>query len=503
MKMVYLFFPKQENNFSLTPTLSSGECLSLSYLASMLRMNGYAVKIVNAECELAKNKDLIDLIIQDKPFLLGISPVATTMTDTLSICKKVKNMLPDIHITLGGHHATATAYELLHNEECIDSVIMGEGEYSIIELTDMLTGKTRTISRNISMRINGVVQIGEKCIINDIDIIPYAARDTLEKLIMKGNRREARLVTSRGCISNCSFCTSPSFYNRTWRGHSPTRVIDEIETLINIYGISHIWINDDAYIIKTKKSQQRAYDIAKGIIEKNLMITYRALLRADSLDGALDILPTLKKSGLNTVFIGFESASDHALNIYNKGLDQVKNLEIVNTLRKHGIKIQVGFIMFNPYSCIEDLKQNVFFLKEIGELFRMFPLTRALDLFPETSMVKKLTEEGLLSKHYSYKSNLISDYRFNNKYVKLIYHTINKQYDEISRKYDAEISNIFYRYEHKDHDRFRNKLNEIHYSYFLSLLDSVHSKELTSKINSERLQKVSIILNKLKRYTIC
>ncbi len=106
MKRVYLFFPKQESNASLAPTLASGECLGLGYLASMLRMSGYDVKVVNAESELRQNDELLGLVVQDKPFLLGISPVAVTMPDTLSICKKVKQVLPGIHVTLGGHHAT-------------------------------------------------------------------------------------------------------------------------------------------------------------------------------------------------------------------------------------------------------------------------------------------------------------------------------------------------------------------------------------------------------------
>jgi len=238
--MIYLFFPKQENGVSLTPTLSNGECLGLGYLTSMLRINGYTVKIVNAECEFENNIDLIDLLIKDKPSLLGISPVATTMNDTLKICRRVKELLPDTHITLGGHHVTAMAHELLYNEEYIDSIIMGEGEYSIVELADIVSGKTHTISGHISTRINGVIKIGKKYLINAIDEIPYPARDTLEKIINMNDRREARLVTSRGCIGNCTFCTSPYFFNRTWRAHSSIRVVDEIEMLIKKYNISHI-----------------------------------------------------------------------------------------------------------------------------------------------------------------------------------------------------------------------------------------------------------------------
>ncbi len=380
---------------------------------------------------------------------------------------------------------------------------MGEGEYAIVELANKLTGESSVALKHVSMRVDGVVKMGEKCVINEIDALPLPVRDTLVGLIKKNGIRESRLVTSRGCIGNCSFCTSPSFYNRTWRGHSPDRVVYEIRTLIRDYGISHVWINDDAYIIKTRESQHRAYNIAKGIIDKKLSVTYRALLRADSLDNALDMLPILKASGLNTVFVGFEAASDYGLEVYTKGVNQAKNLEVVSALRKHGIKIQVGFIMFNPYSRVEDLKLNASFLKEIGELFRMFPLTRAMDLFPGTSMVKKLATDALLSKHYSYKSNLVSDYKFQDKNVEIVYRAINKQYDEDSRKYDAEINNAFYRCSHKNHAKIRDELNEVHYSYFLNLMDSVHSEQSISRVNIERLQRLSVILEKLKGDTTC
>jgi len=501
--MVYLFLPKQENNASLVPTLSSGECLGLEYLASMLRLNGYTVKIVNAECELEKNIDLIDLLKKDKPFLLGISPVAVTMMDTLSISKMVKELLPNTHITLGGHHVSAVAKELLYNEECIDSVIMGEGEYSIVELANMLSKKTHAILENISIRVNGNVKLGKNCIIDSIDEMPYPTRDTLEKLICINNKKEARLVTSRGCIGNCTFCTSPHFYNRTWRAHSSTRVVNEIEALIKNYGISHIWINDDAYIVKTKESQQRAYDIAAEIIDRNLIITYRALLRADSLDGAIDFLPMLKNSGLNTVFIGLDTASDHVLNIYNKGIKQIKNLEIINILREHGIKIQIGFIMFNPYSSIEDLKKNAYFLKEIGELFRMFPLTRTMDLFPGTSMLNMLANDLLLSKHYSYKCNNDFDYLFCNKKVEQAFKIVNRNYDALSQRYDAELNNIFFHDEYKYFEMLKNELNEIHYNYFLDILNSNCSEESICRINDDRLYRVGVILSKMKGGALC
>ena len=206
---------------------------------------------------------------------------------------------------------------------------------------------------------------------------------------------------------------------------------------------------------------------------------------------------------MNTVFIGFESGSDYILKIYNKEINKEKNFEIVNTLHKHGIRIQVGFIMFNPYSRIEDLKQNAIFLKEIGELFRMFPLTRAVDLFPGSSLLNKLTNDGLLLKCYSYKCDLILDYKFLDKKVERIYLIINEQYDSLSQKYDSELNNIFYRHEYASYYMLRNELNEVHYTYFINILDSDCSEEAVLRINNDRLYKVNAILNKVKEGVLC
>jgi hypothetical protein len=74
--------------------------------------------------------------------------------------------------------------------------------------------------------------------------------------------------------------------------------------------------------------------------------------------------------------------------------------------------LQIGFIMFNPYSTIEQLAESAHFLHDIGELYRVYPLTRSLSVFPGTPIAKQLVADGLLERvsylegagGYSYRS---------------------------------------------------------------------------------------------------
>ena len=60
--------------------------------------------------------------------------------------------------------------------------------------------------------------------------------------------------------------------------------------------------------------------------------------------------------------------------------------------------MQIGFIMFNPYSTFNELRENAYFLAEIGELYRFFPLTLAMSAFPGTPIATRLQQDGLMER---------------------------------------------------------------------------------------------------------
>ncbi len=71
----------------------------------------------------------------------------------------------------------------------------------------------------------------------------------------------------------------------------------------------------------------------------------------------------LKDSGLAAVFLGVESGSSSQLKRYNKGVSVAENEMAVAILRDIGLRVEAGFIMFDPLVTISELRENIDFIE--------------------------------------------------------------------------------------------------------------------------------------------
>ena len=505
MTDICLVFPRNPDNRALSPTLAGAESMGLGYLASVLREHNFNVKIINAEQMSISNYDIIDIILNENPKIVGFSPVAVNMQEVINVAKVIKERNSSIHITMGGHHVSFVCSEILEEEECIDTIILGEGEYTLLNLANYVINNIGNMLEidGLCYRKGTKVIIGKHQIIEDIDKLPMPSRDTLNEIILMQQRKEARIITSRGCIGNCSFCTTPKFYNRTWRGRNYIKVLDEISYLVSTYKIEYLWITDDSFIVNTFESQKRAEMICNEIINRKLNVKFRILCRADSFNSSYRLIPLLKKAGLDSIFIGFESGDDEILKGYNKGITTKENKKIIEELVENEIKIQIGFIMFSPYSTLESLRNNILFLREIQELYRFFPLTRTLDIFPGTSIYLKLLEDKLIIKDFSYKSNRKYDYSYKNPNIERIFNIIDICYDNKTDWLDKQLLQIKFvsipqllqKNGFSEMKRIENiyfEINEINYLFFSAIIENINmiSEDYYITYNEKRKEQI-------------
>ena len=128
-------------------------------------------------------------------------------------------------------------------------------------------------------------------------------------------------------------------------------------------------------------------------------------------------LDILYKSGLRNVFLGIESFNEDDLKLYNKGLTVNDNINAIELLKKRGINIDIGFISINPYSSIERLRLNAFYLNKY-KFASIDHYTSSLMVFKGTQIYKKIENDGLL-----FDSKDIFDvynYNFVNNNIKLL-----------------------------------------------------------------------------------
>ncbi len=85
-----------------------------------------------------------------------------------------------------------------------------------------------------------------------------------------------------------------------------------------------------------------------------------------------EYLNGLKEYGCTAVELGIENGSNNVLNRYKKFTTVEENVKAIKMLRESKINIGIGFIMFDRYTSINEVKENLSFFKE-NELWGYYP----------------------------------------------------------------------------------------------------------------------------------
>jgi radical SAM superfamily enzyme YgiQ (UPF0313 family) len=315
--------------------------LGLGHLAAVLENRGFEVKIIDLNVE--SSTVLERILSRERPEVVGVSCAIGNTRQALTVVGRVKTLFPECFVVVGGPYASIMGEMMLVRHRQIDAAVVGEGEVTLVELSERLQNK-QSVSH-----VNGLIfRDGSKIRSNSardpfevLDSLPFPAR---EKLPMKLYGENAGvLFTSRGCPYQCAFCSRSVFGSR-WRGHSPEYVLTEIEHLRKHYGVSGLSFLDDNFTFDS----DRAEKILDGIIENkwNLDLYFWNGIRVDSVTEGL--LRKMKKAGCTDINYGVESADAEVLTRIKKGitLDQVQ--EAIKLTRETGIKTNVFLMVGNP-----------------------------------------------------------------------------------------------------------------------------------------------------------
>jgi len=163
---------------------------------------------------------------------------------------------------------------------------------------------------------------------------------------------------------------------------SSQNVLDELEMLVNDYGVGAISLADDNFNV----SKQRLIEICEGVISRGLNLTF--LPTGMYLTPWLDLatFSLMKKAGFNEIFFGIENASQ---DIREKVLNKKINLDgiegLTESCKKAGL-VPGCFLMIGvPGETIETMENTVKFGVNSGMekvqfcTFQPFPGTKLYD----------------------------------------------------------------------------------------------------------------------------
>lgn len=362
MKIVLLEHPRSIspdrcNDIANTP-LSS--CLISGYVAGMLQSHGHDIEIIEGYLDRLSYDEIENRIRTLKPDILGVHMVYHWQQDIalFNFLERMKQQNKALLITAYGFYATISPEAIMKNCAAIDSVIIGEAETPFAELAEALKGNNSIFSLpGIAVRdVSGNITLRKQTPVRDLDMIPFPVRtEALYRL------PEVNILGSRGCYGRCTFCYINSYHGKEvpWRGRSPENIEAEIKAISAESSKRDFYFTDPNFFGPGQSGQERALRIAALL--KPMQIRFGIEGRVNDIHD--ETIAALVDAGLRHILIGLESGRDESLKRMNKLTTVAQNENALRILRKHGIEPNVGFIMFEPDSSVNDIRTNFEFLK--------------------------------------------------------------------------------------------------------------------------------------------
>jgi anaerobic magnesium-protoporphyrin IX monomethyl ester cyclase len=372
--------------------------LQIAYLAGEAEKAGCEARIFDAMNKYLSFDDVRAEIERFRPDFvmsldyLPVSGAISTATvpaalKALSIAKEVD---PDIVTLIAGPHPTFLYRDILDDpEEAPDFVLRGEAEETLrLFLQAYPGGDWRSLQGIAWHDGNGPTATGLRPHVADLDTLQPAWHlldweDYHYNIAPYG--RMASILTTRGCMMQCSFCSHRVFWRADWRARDPVKVVEEIRHLVDVHKVDFITLIDP-YPTKDAERWERQLDL---LIAAKIKVGLLMETRVEDIIRDRDILHKYRDAGVMHLYVGAESSSDTTLSSLNKGTSVDQNKLAIDLLREVGIMTEASFMIGFPDDTPASVDKTIAEAIRLNPDIAVFPLITPM---PFTPLFKEMKE---------------------------------------------------------------------------------------------------------------
>ena len=335
--------------------------IGLAYLAAVLKKNGHEVTVIDCLALGMDHEQLKAKIASFEPDVVGITSMTPTIQSTLLSARAAKEACPDAVVTLGGPHATFMDRQILEQEAAVDVVVRGEGEQTLLEMTqNVADSKSLHKIDGITFRDGDqIIQTPNRPFIQNLDELPYPAYDyfQLDRYRLFG-KLFLPIITSRGCPFQCSFCTTSRILGKEYRARSPKNIVDELEFLKNTYGADAVTFYDDTLTL----DKTRIFKICEGIKARKIDLPWDCQTRVDQV--SREVLAEMRETKCQQVFFGVESGCQEILDAVKKRTTVEQNAKAIKLAKEAGLFVAISIMIGYPGETKDMLEQTLDFIRK-------------------------------------------------------------------------------------------------------------------------------------------
>lgn len=381
--------------------LPYGPPLGIAYLASTLETHGFDVKAVDMfdySWDMVRNT-----LKTESPDVVGITCLTEQRASPLQVASISKELKSDCVVVMGGIHPTIMYKQLLTHWP-VDVIVLGEGEETTKELIACLEeGKNIENVSSIAFKRNGsIIKTPPRRLVENLDDIPFPAYKYFEfdrykggYEILKGawngkyleKLRFVPIISTRGCVGSCQFCSTPAFWQR-WRTRSAKNVVDEMEYLAKDFRCGFFNFADDIFTV----NKNRVIDLCKEIIDRKLDIVWDCETRVNFIWE--DMLEWMIRAGCYCISFGVESASETVLKAIKKKTTPEQIARAFTLTKQMGMKTKMLLMVGNPGEDDRTVHDTVKMIERVRPDF--VSVSEAM-VFPGTELYELAKQKGLVT----------------------------------------------------------------------------------------------------------
>lgn len=280
--------------------------------------------------------------------VVGTSTYTTSLASSLFLLRRIKQDYPHIITVMGGGVfaddlalGSENLQTLVDEYQCVDHIILGEGELLMLELLEGTLEHKKVISIEDIQR--KTLSMGEAPIpdFSDFDMNAYM------HLSIEG---------ARSCPFECSFCSETIQWG-SYRRKPKNMLAQQMDSLSERY-------QNNTYFMGDSLMNPYIMDLSRGLLNSNTSILYDGYFRADKIALNTDRVQMWARSGLFRTRLGVESASADILNLMDKKTTPETISGVLKTLSNAGIRTTTYWIVGFPGETEKHFQETLDFIRE-------------------------------------------------------------------------------------------------------------------------------------------
>lgn len=337
--------------------------------------------------EFIYKRDLIEQVLDQmkNPSVCLFSVYLWNEEYCLQLAKSIKQKYPYCKIVFGGPQIPKNWKDYLSQNTFIDSVVINEGEKSLLKLLEDVLDNNLQKSYEVESR-------------TELEKLPspYTDSNLIYNLIKKNPdvNWAATLETNRGCPFKCTFCDWGSLTQSKIKIFDIDKVLKEIEWMA-LNKIHYLVIADANFGVFYERDKRIIEHIVKNKKNTGYPKTLSATWYKNSAEKTIELVSILNNVNLSKgLTLSVQSLNEPTLNIIErKNMELSKLKHMYNECDKKNVNYYTEFILGMPLETLETWKTGI--CTAIDNGCHYFLDVYPLEILKNSAMVNQIDEYNL------------------------------------------------------------------------------------------------------------